>query len=110
MKQFFALALAALLSGCAGYGSAPTQYYRAAGQSERLAISGYLNVDYGLFSETRTIYIQVNGETLISGAVATEREFSATYAGRAITADCTATQAGGVKCVVYVDGERAATI
>lgn len=106
--RFFPLLLASLLlAACSTM--APPQHYRAAGAREALEISGEL------FDFTN-VKIFVDGVKVIDerlSLMSGDGEFRGVYNGRRISASCTTSMglvASAVRCLVFVDNERAATL
>lgn len=119
------LLLALILTACAG---APTVsqpgFYRPRGADQQMQITGSLSAP-DAFSSNRTVTINIDGTPAASGG--SQSSFSGTWQGRKVDADCSHTggpwtgltaailsTAGvdrpGVKCLVFVDGERAAAL
>ena len=113
MKTLILLSLLAL-SACATTYTSPTQYYRAAGQTDRLAISGTLLRSPGMTTVTNTVDIFINGRRVTGGEFSGgSAEFFGDFDGKPVSADCSTVLSGdlvNVRCVVYVSGERAATL
>ncbi len=112
MKPLLGLLVAFLLAGCA---SASVQTYRPAGHvGPAWEIEGYYK------STTSAIRIRVNNQDVIKGRLAffqRRAELAGTYENRRLTASCVETPGlfwtgvwTTVQCIVFVDGERAATL
>lgn len=109
MKTYFAVALIALLTGCAS--NAPSQFYRPANYSGvPWAITGSFN-DF-----SRAIEISFDGQKVVEGSLSVflgDGEFSANYMGKPVQVSCLTSRgfAGRkVGCQVFVSGERAANL
>lgn len=123
MKKSSALILSLLLNACvhnASYTSAP-QYYRAKGQETQTVISGKLDQMHkeGVITDQRknSLTIYFDGKTQIIGDLDEQGtgEFTGTdYNGKKTSASCSAKQTSAttaeVKCIVFIDNERAATL
>lgn len=123
MKRITALLLALTVTGCASthtFQAAP-QFYRAKGQDNQIQITGKVQQDikYSITGDTYlnkvTIYfngmpqieglldIQQNGE--LSGQPFEGKNTSASCSGKPVTREWTE-----LKCIVFIDNERAATL
>lgn len=120
--RYLAFLAALALAGCATTTQAPAQFYRAAGQSDQLAIAGTLHQTIGLTSASNDVSITINGQRVAGGTFSGgSMEFHGSYAGKPVLADCAAVAAGNfmyqmtygfdrtdVKCTVFLAGDRAA--
>lgn len=125
MKALALLPLAAILAACA---QAPTisqpGFYRPRGADAQHQITGQLS-PADAFRSGRTVTILIDGEPVASGS--SEASFSGRWRGRSIDADCSHTggpwtgltaatlsivgaDRPGVRCLVHLDGERAASL
>lgn len=125
MKLAALLPLAALLAACA---QAPTVsqpgFYRPRGADAQHQITGELS-PADAFRSGRTVTILIDGEPAAAGS--SEASFSGRWRGLSIDADCNHTggpwtgltaatlsivgaDRPGVRCLVHLDGERAAAL
>lgn len=120
MRAFLVLALA--LAGCATHSAAPSQYYRAVGATDQLAISGTLRQRPGFMTRdmNNQVAIMINGQQVAGGTfTGGALELAGSYDGKPVTVDCSAIASGGfsfstnptnVKCLVFIAGDRAASL
>lgn len=123
MKRAAFLALAVALSACAQAPTAGSAFYRPKGADDQLNITGTIS-GANAFRSARTVTVMINGQAVAEGD--SNASFSGTWAGRRIEAAChhtggpftgitgaALTLAGadspGATCLVFVDGERAAS-
>lgn len=125
LHRFAVVSLALIMTACAG---APTVsqpgFYRPRGADQQMQITGSLSAP-DVFKVGRTVTINIDGTRAASGD--SEASFSGTWQGRKVDADCSHTggpwtgltaatlslvgaDRPGVKCLVFVDGERAASL
>jgi len=109
-RQISMITLCLILAGCS---ATPTQTYRPAGYTGTAwTIDGKLNM--GLVDNE--VIILINNKEVIRGKMSDfvdHAEFSGEYEGYKINASCShvSTWSGTkVQCVVFCDGERAATL
>lgn len=116
MKKIAAISVL-LLSACASTSTAPPSYYRAKGENNQVAISGTISQTRGMFAKNNAVEILFDGQKVMAGEVSPEGEFAATWKGKPVAASCFAVtqqtwqgRLTTVKCVVTIDGERAANL
>lgn len=110
MKRFIAVLAILAMSGCARVSTAPSNAYRAAGQTDAWMIGG--SGDH----LTGAVTITINGQLVINdtlGLIATDKEFTGAFQGKTIVASCGYVSAGSsrpLQCMVFVNNERATTL
>lgn len=125
MKRATFLALAVALTACAQAPiTSPAGFYRPRGADDQLQITATISPE-SVFSSDRTITILIDGSPAASGP--SNRSFSSTWRSRKIEADChhgggvftgltaaTLSLVGAdrpdVRCMVFINGERAASL
>lgn len=111
MKKLAFILAITTVTGCAT--TAPTQYYRAAGETEQISITGKYSPMAGF---NGTIIIAINNETVINTKLpfGSSFELAGTFNNKSVDAVCSKLQATvasyPVKCLVLIDNERAATL
>lgn len=123
MKRITALLLALSITGCASthtFQAAP-QYYRAKGQDNQIQITGKIQQDMkeGVFTSTIKNHVTIffNGAPQIDGYLDGQQTGELTgqpYEGKNTSASCSAKAVtkewSELKCIVFIDNERAATL
>lgn len=123
MKRITALLLALTVTGCAStatYHASP-QFYRAKGQDDQIQITGQVkqDVSYSITGDkaSNKVSIFFNGQTQIEGLLDGRGfgEFSGQkYNDKNTSASCSAKHVSKewveLKCIVFIDNERAATL
>lgn len=119
MKHAFAIALAALLTGCATQISKPApQSYRLAGSDDLLNITGEATHKPGLIGHETNVSILFDGVPMIAGKLGHDfnGELSGNaYQGKPTAASCNSRYVAGgraveVRCAVFVGNERVANL
>lgn len=121
MKRITAILLTLILTGCAGvntYQAAP-QAYRAKGQDNQTQITGKIDQKYNTFGnhESNKVTIYFDGKAQIEGVLDRSQTGELTgepYNGKPTSASCSAKKVSDkwveLKCIVFIDNERAATL
>ncbi len=123
MKRIKALLLALTITGCAStqtYHAAP-QFYRAKGQDDQIQISGQVKQDYEYKitgdKYANRVTITFNGTIQIDGLLDARGfgEFSGQpFQEKPTSASCSSKPVSKgwveLKCIVFIDNERAATL
>jgi len=124
MKFSFAAALVLSLSACTTTIQSGSHYYRAAGESASVSISGTATRDELALSPEFTVDIRADGTPICSGPA--PGKLFGSLRGKTVECDCMTTsgatscaligssfscsQESNLRCFVFVDGERAADI
>ena len=108
MKIFFALMMVLVIVGCA---SAPSQSYRPANYSGNpWSITGDFN------NLSQKVIVKINNQTVIEDKLTFfggSGEFQGIYEGKPVTASCSTNTSffgSKVNCMIFVSGDRAATL
>lgn len=123
MKRITALLLALTVTGCASTHTfqASPQFYRAKGQDDQIQITGKIvqDIKQGAFTATIKNHVTIffNGQPQIDGFLdgSQSGELSGQpFEGKNTSASCSAKAVtkdwSELKCIVFIDNERAATL
>lgn len=120
MHRLIALALAAVLAGCATTDHAPAQVTRLK-DGQAVTITGFIgsNSEAGTLSTLthRRLNVLVNGEKAISAPIDSATytgDFAGTWKDKAVAALCSSSRRNSqvidVRCVILIDNERTVTL
>ncbi|WP_297810605.1 hypothetical protein [uncultured Methylophaga sp.] len=105
MKKIILASLLLTLVACTT--ASPKQFYRPAGAEQQLEISGRFN-QISFKHE-----VMINDQTVVSGELPydyADTTLSGEYNGKTVKSDCRWKKKIDLTCLVWVDGEKAATL